>query len=284
MMADLTAVILAHNEAANLPACLAGVAGWAARTIVVDSGSTDGTPAIATRAGAEVVSHPYANAPAQWNWALATLPIATAWILGLDADQRVTPALRDQILAALPAAPPGVAGYYVQRRLIFRGQWLRWGGCTRPMLKLFRTGRARCDEREAPDHRFLVDGTTGRLRGALLEDNRNEDAWLAWIAKQRRYAGMLAASERRWRLDPSRWTVTPHPLGTPDQRVLWRKQLWFRLPRYVRPPVYFFYRYVLLGGFLDGWRGLQYHAGQGFWLRWHVDLALGRLGRPGAAT
>ena len=282
MAADLTALILTRNEARNLPACLASVAGWTAQRVVVDSGSTDDTRAIARRAGATVVQHAYADAPAQWNWALQTVPIMTGWILALDADQQVTPALRDRIAAALPSTPPAVAGYYVERHLIFRGRRLRWGGCTRPMLKLFRTGRARCDEREAPDHHFVVEGALGVLRAPLLEDNRNEDDLRAWIAKQRGYAPRLAKSEERWRTGGGR-AITPRLFGTPDQRVRWRQQLWLRLPRYVRPPLYFLYRYVLLGGCLDGWPGLLYHAVQGFWLRWQVDVALGRLRRGGRA-
>ena len=279
MAADLTVLILTFNEARNLPACLAGVADWAARIVIVDSGSTDDTAAIAWRAGATVLQHPYENAPAQWNWALQTVPVTTRWILALDADQRVTPALRDDILAALPATPPEVAGYYVERHFIFRGRRLRWGGCTRPMLKLFRTGRARCDEREAPDMRFYVEGSTRRLPGPLLEDNVNERELAWWVSKQRRFAQQAADAEWRARQEAGRWAIPPRLFGTPDQRVLWRKRLWLRLPRYVRPSLYFCYRYVALGGFLDGWAGLQYHAVQGFWLRWQVDVALGQRPR-----
>lgn len=277
MAADLTVLIPTFNEARNLPACLAALEGWTARIVVVDSGSTDGTVELARRAGADIVQHPYSSAPAQWNWALQTVPVATDWVLALDADQQVTPSLRDRILAALPAAPPEVAGYYVERQLIFRGRRLRWGGCTRPMLKLFRAGRARCDERESPDHRFLVQGAVARLQAPLLEDNRNERDLRAWIQKQRGYAQRLADSEWRRPSAAGESLNAPSPFGTPDQRVLWRKWIWVRLPRYVRPPLYFLYRYVVLGGFLDGWPGLLYHAVQGFWLRWHVDVILGRL-------
>ena len=275
MAADLTAVILTRNETKNLPNCLAALQGWVSAVVVVDSGSTDDTVAIARQAGATVLPHPYDNAPAQWNWALQAAPVSTNWVLALDADQRVTPALRDQILTALPATPPEVAGYYVERHLIFRGRRLRWGGCTRPMLKLFRTGQARCDEREAPDMRFFPQRETRRLSGALLEDNMNERDLVWWASKQQRFARQLAVSEWDGRLG----AVAVRPPGAPDQRVLWRKRLWVRLPRYIRPPLYFLYRYVALGGFLDGWPGLLYHAVQGFWLRWQVDVILGRLRR-----
>lgn len=278
----LTVIVPTLNEQRNLPACLASVAGWAAEVFVVDSGSADETVALARRAGATVVPHPFESFPAQWNWALQTLPIRTPWVLALDADQRVSPPLRDAIAATLPAAPPAVEGYYVMRRLIFRGRPLRWGGCTRPMLKLFRAGRARCDEQEAPDMHFYVAGPTGRLPGMLLEDNRAEEDFACWVGKQRRYARMMAAMEVRRRQAPARPALRPALWGAPDQRILWQKQWWARLPRYVRPGLYFLYRYVGLGGLLDGWPGLLYHSVQGFWLRWQVDLEVGRLRRQAA--
>lgn len=279
MTVDLTVVIVTYNEARNLPACLATLDGWAPHILVVDSGSTDGTTAIAEQAGAQVFHHSFETFPAQWNWALKTLPIQTRWTLALDADHRVSPALRDSIVRALAAAPEETHGYYVERQLIFRGRRLRWGGCTRPMLKLFRTGKAWCDERDAPDMRFYVAGPVRFLRAPLWEDNRNEYDRTLWIDKQRRYAKRIAQAEWCWRTGRIGWAIPPTLLGTPDQRILWQKSWWMRLPRYVRPWAYFLYRYVVLGGFLDGRLGLMFHSVQGFWLRWQVDVELGRLQR-----
>lgn len=281
---DLTAMIVTYNEARNLPACLASVAGWVRAIVVVDSGSTDETVVIARRAGATVVPHPFESHPAQWNWALRTVTVQTPWVLAIDADQRVTPALRDRLAETLPMAPPDLAGYYVERRLVFRGRWLRWGGCTRWMLKVFRTGQARSDEAEAPDHRFYVAGKTGTLRAPLLEENQNEQDLAVWLAKQRQRAQRQAELEWRWRAgDPPPWLIRPTWRGSPDQRILWWKSRWYRMPRYLRPVLYFLYRYLLLGGWLDGWPGLLFHGVQGFWLRWLVDVELGRLRRASAA-
>ncbi len=279
---DLTAIIVTYNEARNLPACLATLIGWVPKIIVVDSGSTDETVAIARAAGVTVIEHPLDTHPAQWNWIFTSVPVTSAWTLALDADHRVTSALRDAISTALSMAPLDVAGYYVTRQLIFRGHRLRWGGCTRPTLKLFRTGLARCDEAEAPDHRFYIAGRVGVLHAPLLEDNRNEGDLGAWIAKQHARARMQALAEWHARTRPRTWLIRPALWGSPDQRILWWKQQWSRMPRYVRPCLYFLYRYLVLGGCLDGWPGLQFHSVQGFWLRWQADVEMDRLKRANA--
>ena len=283
MAADLTAVILTHDEEENLPACLASLEGWVSAILVIDSGSTDQTTAIAQRAGARVVRHPFQSYPAQWDWVLRELPLRTGWILAFDADFRAPPCLRARIEETLPTTPTQVAGYYLDRRLIFRGRWLRWGGCTQPMVKLFRTGRASCDSRETPDIRFYVAGEARNLGTYFWEENQKERNLAFWIAKQGRYVPVAAETERRWRTHYRGWAIPTAFWGTPDQRKLWKKTLWYRMPRYLRPCFYFAYRYLALGGFLDGWQGLLYHSVQGFWLRWQVDRALGRLRGIGAS-
>src|SRR5262245_33608146 len=99
--AKLSIVVLTYNEQLNLAACLESVHGWASQIFIVDSGSTDGTASIAARYGAIVATHPFETHARQWQWAMANLPLEHDWVLGLDADQRVTPELAAQIGALL---------------------------------------------------------------------------------------------------------------------------------------------------------------------------------------
>ena len=280
--APLSVVILTLDEERNLGACLDSVAGWARDVFVVDSGSTDGTVAIAERAGAVVVRHPFETHARQWAWALAHLPLDTEWVLGLDADQRVTPELRQAIDAFL-ASPGGARGAFVNRRQIFRGRWIRYGGYyPKYLLKLFRRDSVSIDEGELVDHHFAVTGSTARLAGDLIEDNRNEAAIADWTAKHNRYAVLQAREERRRGAGRTRVGIGAL-VGTPDERVAWMKQAWADLPRYVRPCLYVFYRYVLRLGFLDGRQGFVFHVLQGFWYRLLVDINLDELEAGGAS-
>ena len=169
-VAPVSLVVLTFNEARNIEACLRSATGWTQDIFVVDSGSSDDTTAIAERCGARVVSHAFETHARQWNWALSTLPITTPWVLALDADQQVTPELDAAISAALRAGQEQPAGYYLNRRQVFRGRWIRHGGYyPKHLLKLFRREHVSVDVNELVDHHFAVSGTTGVLEGDLID-------------------------------------------------------------------------------------------------------------------
>lgn len=282
--APLSVVVLTFNEERNLRACLESVAGWASQVFVVDSGSTDRTLAIAEEFGASVVAHVFESHARQWQWALNALPLAHDWVLALDADQSLTTDLRDDIGRSLAdwtgdAAPSGA---YLNRRQIFRGQWIRHGGYyPKYLLKLFRRTDVRIDEGDLVDHHFSVAGRTVILKGDLIEDNRNESSIAVWIDKHNRYAARQAQEEQaRW-TDSTATAAAPagRPFGSPDERTLWQKRVWNHLPLYVRPFGYFLYRYILRLGFLDGKQGFIFHFLQAFWYRLLVDINRDELRR-----
>jgi glycosyltransferase involved in cell wall biosynthesis len=283
-VAPLTVVILTHDEEANLGACLASVAEWVREIVVVDSGSRDRTLEIAREYGARILSHAFESHTRQWQWALDVLrgevpDPADAWVLGLDADQRVTPELRDELLALWsdPAASKlaQANGFYVRRRQIFRGRWIRHGGYYPiHLLKLFRLGRVRFDEHDLVDHHFYVAGPVATLKHDLVEDNHKENDISFWIEKHTRYAARLAREEYARHRAVSHSPLRPRLFGTRDQRRLWLKGWWFRLPLFVRPFAYFLYRYILRLGFLDGKQGLIFHFLHACWFRFLVDVHL----------
>jgi glycosyltransferase involved in cell wall biosynthesis len=281
----LTAVVLTMNEEANLAACLKSLAGWTADLVVVDSGSTDGTVQIAREHGARVLVHPFETHALQWRWALAQLPTSTGWVFGLDADQRVMPELRAELERTLASVPPNVAGLYVKRRQVFRGRWIKHGGYyPKYLLKLFRLSAVRVDDGDLMDHRFYVEGRTEKLSHDIIEDNQNERDIAFWVAKHNRYA-VRHAREESQRRDDSRWPVAPRFFGTPDERSAWLKRAWYRLPLYVRPALYFFYRYVLRFGWMDGKQGFVFHFLHAFWYRLLIDIHLdAEPTGPGART
>ncbi len=203
----LSVVIIAHNEAANLPDCLASV-NFADEVIVLDSGSTDDTVAIATRLGARVQqTKDWPGFGPQKNRALA---LATGdWVLSLDADERVPPALAAQIQEVLAAGER--CAYEIPRLTRFCGQWIHHCGWTPDhVLRLFPRGAARFSD-DLVHERVVSDlGKPVRLRHALLHESyptpghywrKLESYSQAW-AKQRHAQGqktsMFRAAASGW--------------------------------------------------------------------------------------
>lgn len=280
MTIPVTVLVTTRNEEANLERTLASVHGFAGQVLVIDSESTDATVEIARRYADQVVSLPYEHGriiPWIFQWGLDNLPIEHDWVLILEADQAVTPELREELAAlfARPEIPEN--GFYLRRRQIFRGRELRFGGYGRKyLLKLFRRGSGELDPVEQ-DTRVYVQGKVGKLAAPLLELNRKEEEILFYLGKHLRYAAAFAQEELRRRREELPWKLTPRLSGSPDERVLWLKTRYYRLPLFVRPFLYFFYRYVLLLGFLDGKEGFLFHFLQAFWFRLVVDVRLEEL-------
>ena len=277
----LAAIVLTHNEEMNLPACLNSVRGLAETLIVVDSGSSDRTLSIASEHGALILSHEFKSHARQWSWALRQLNGQVEWVLGLDADQRLSPELYAEICRLFSAEsrwPLAYDGFYLNRRQIFRGRWIQHGGYyPKYLLKLFRLDSVQLDERDLMDHHFYVSGPVGQLKHDLIEDNRKEANISFWLSKHIGYSSLHAREELWRRRDGHAWLIKPALFGSHDQRVIWSKQLWYRMPLYARPFLYFMYRYILRGGILDGKQGFIFHFLQSFWYRLLVDIQIDDL-------
>ena len=278
--APLAVVILAQNEEESLPHALASVIDWAAEVWVVDAHSTDRTPELARAAGASVLAHEWVGGGAQRAWVLRTLPFRQEWLLFLDADETVTPELRDELTAVLAAAPSDVAGYYVKRRFIFLGRWLRHGGYYPTwLLRVVRHRLARCEDRWVDEH-LLVDGPTRRLRHDLLHEDRKNLS--RWVKRHEGYADQVVADYVHARGDgpAPRW-LSHHQV---ERKRWWYERIYLRAPLGLRAVAYFVYRYVLRGGFLDGPEGLVYHTLQGLWYRRLIDAKMLEARRPAAGS
>jgi glycosyltransferase involved in cell wall biosynthesis len=278
----LSVLVTTRNEEANVERCLRSVHGFADQVFVLDSESTDRTVEI-SRPYAEVHTLAYDHSriiPWIFQWGLDHLPLRNEWVLILEADQAVTPALREEI-AALLAQPDKVRedGFYIHRRQIFRGRPLRFGGYgSKVLLKLFRRSQSGLDPVEQ-DTRVYVRGPVGRLRAPLEEHNVKEDAIQFYLQKHLRYAEAFAREELQRRRRGLEWKAAPRLFGTPDERVLWLKDRYYRMPLFVRPALYFLYRYLFLLGILDGKTGFIFHFLQAFWFRLIVDIRLEELMR-----
>ena len=275
----LTAVILTKNEEQHIARALDSVSGIATRRLVIDSGSTDRTVEISRDAGAEVRYNPWINHATQFNWALDQLPEDTEWILRLDADEIVTEPLAAEIARELQGLDPGIEGVFVSRRMTFLGRPIRWGGVFPiRVLRLFRYGKGRCENRWMDEH-ILVGGKTAGFQGEILDDNLNSLTW--WTAKHNSYASrevvdLLNLEHRFMNHDAVASLTSGQQVGVKR----WVKEnVYSRLPGGTRAFAYFLYRYVMRLGFLDGMEGMAFHVLQWFWYRFLVDAKLHEINR-----
>jgi glycosyltransferase involved in cell wall biosynthesis len=263
----LTVIILTYNEEVNLPYALDSVCGWADSVLVLDSGSTDNTVGIARDRGCRVEFHRFENFGDQRNAALALAGSLTEWIFFLDADEVIPGAVKLEIDVTL-AGNPEFAGYYLKRRLIWRGRWISHGYYPVWILRLARANRVRCEARTVNEH-LQVEGTTGKLQSDFVHNDRRGIG--DWVAKHNNYASKEAE-------EAAKQTSTPEEMegklsGSQPERSRWlRTRVWNRLPPIARPFAYFGYRYVLRGGFLDGAAGLTFHFMHGLWYPMLIDL------------
>jgi glycosyltransferase involved in cell wall biosynthesis len=269
-------VILTYNEEQHLPRLLSSIYGLYATVYVLDSGSTDQTVSIAKRFGAQVKQQPFLNHPHQWHYALKTFDIQTPWVIGLDADHIVSDELKQRLLDFKDRDYPNIDGIYFNRKNYFKNKWIRNGGLY-PfyLLKMFRYPVGYSDLNELMDHRFIVPGKTTIWKdGHLLEENLKENSIRFWIDKHNTYSDLLAREEVERRQLLRAQTVKPLFWGSPDQRTAWLKKLWWRMPLFIRPAIYFIYRYIFRLGILDGYQGFLFHFLQGFWFRLMVDVKI----------
>jgi glycosyltransferase involved in cell wall biosynthesis len=261
-------IILTYNEEANIAQALSSVVGWADEVFVFDSMSTDSTLAIAKRYECHVAQHPFEDYGKQRNHALDTLPIRSEWVFFLDADESFSPDLKNEI-ARLITTVPAENGFFVSRRFMWMGRWIRRGYYPCWILRLLRHGKGRCEDRAINEH-LIVEGTTGYLSSDLVHEDRRGVG--QWITKHNAYATREAQELIRAGPDPGLQALDARLFGSQPERKRWiRQHIWNRLPPLVRPFVYFTYRYLIAGGFLDGKAGFVYHFFQALWFPLLID-------------
>lgn len=267
----VSVVILTFNSAATLPQTLSAARLVSDDIHVVDSFSTDASVELARAAGACVVQHPFERYDLQRNWAIEHLPLKHGWELHLDADERLTPALAAEINTCMAAPLEEVDGYMIPRLIHFLNAPIRHGGMYPNWhLRLFRRGKGRC-ERRLYDQHFLLPGggNVARLNEPMIDDMRM--SLEEWTRRHLRWAEAQAAMAIEGGGEgeiAGRWA------GSPIERKRALRRFYGRVPPLLRPFLFFFYRYVLRLGFLDGVPGLIFFVLQTFWFHFFVDARI----------
>ena len=270
----LVAIVLTFNEELHLRRCLESIWEVVDDILVVDCFSTDSTVEIANEFGARIVQKAWTNHANQFNFALTQLDEGTDWVLRIDADEYLTPALAKEIRQRVPQLPVHVDGVHLARRMMFMGRMIRHGGLFPVhVLRLFRAESGRCETRWMDEH-IKVTGKTVNFSGELIDDNLNSLTW--WINKHNNYASreVIDLLNLEYGFMPHD-TVASLTGGSQASLKRWIKEnIYTRLPGGFRAVAYFCYRYFLRLGCLDGREGTAFHVLQGFWYRYLVDAKL----------
>lgn len=265
----VSVVVMTRDEERNIATCLHSVRDFD-QVLVVDSNSEDSTPEIAASLGATVV--PFAwdgRYPKKKQWCLDNLPFRNDWVLYVDADERVTPRLADEI-AALMTAGPSRAGYFAGYDYAFAGKTLRRG---HRVYKLVLLDRRRAsfppyDDLDVANpvevelhFQPRIEGPAGMLKARMLHDDH--DTLFHWIERHNRYSDWEALLRARREL-PRRDDTQPGIRGA-------LKAAFNRLP--AKGPVAFIWSYVFRLGFLDGRAGFHFAVARAFYY-WQIGLKM----------
>ena len=266
----VSVVILTFNEARHISRAIASVRPFAKEVLVVDSGSTDETVALAEEAGARVLHHPFVTQARSFQWALDQGSLAAPWTMRLDADEVIEPELQREIAERLPALSSSVAGIELKRKHIFMGRFIRHGGrYPLRLVRIWRTGQGRVEDRWMDEHVVVQGGSIVSFNNPFADANENDLGY--FIAKHNAYAVREAIEvlNERYALF-RRDEALSMQSGQASLKRRIKSGVYNKIPFQVSASLYLFYRYVLQRGFLDGVEGMIYHVLQGGWYRFLV--------------
>ncbi|HEY3988383.1 MAG TPA: glycosyltransferase family 2 protein [Acidobacteriaceae bacterium] len=248
----ISILVLTRDEEQNLPGCLESVA-WSDDVHVLDSMSTDRTVEIAREHGAQVIERVFDNWAAHQNWALRNIPFRHPWVFYIDADERVTPELREAMLTAV-RIPGDAVAFKVERRDFLMGRWLRHVQVSAFYMRLFRPEKMRYERLVNPIS--IPDGRAGTLSG-YLDHFPFSKGISQWITRHNSYSTLEAQQIVANRKGQASASLTAAFFDRDfHKRRYHQKELFYRLPG--RPFAKFLLLYFVKRGFLDGRAGLTY--------------------------
>ena len=270
---DLTVVILTYNEEIHIRRCLENVSSIAKDVVVVDCISTDRTQEICQEFdNVRVIEHPWpGNQAEQFNWALDNVDIATSWIFRLDADEYLTPELVEEMQEKLPKMNPEVSAVVLPLGRAFQGRVLKHGIVKGiKMIRLFRTGKVRYEQRLMDEHLQVLEGETAEFQGKFVDDSLI--GIRAFVAKHNSYSDREAALLLDAEFGLTELPQSKNPSYAEEVAAKRKqKEKYAKMPLFWRSFGYFCYRYFVKLGFLDGKEGFMWDFFQGLWYRMLVD-------------
>lgn len=266
-MQDISAFIITYNEEIHIERAIKNAQKYAKEIFVLDSFSTDRTVEIAQNLGAKVYQHNFLYHADQLNWGLQNLPFKTEWIWRQDADEYLTDELINELDKVLANVPQDVNAFTAPCLRKFLGKYIKHGIIPLILLRLFRRGHAQWEDKKMDEHIYITDGRIENLKYPFFDDNLNDLTW--WTNKHNRYANKEAID-----LLATEYGLYENSIvnsGEHSIAVRKKKLKYIKMPLFWRAFAFFFLRYIIRLGFLDGKEGFLWHFLQGWWYRTLAD-------------
>lgn len=266
-MCKISAFIITYNEEIHIERAIKNAQKYAEEIFVLDSFSTDRTVEIAKRLGAKVYQHEFLYHADQLNWGLQNLPFQTEWIWRQDADEYLTDELIAELKEVMMHVPDDVSAFTAPCLRKFLGKYIKHGIIPLVLLRLFRNGHARWENKKMDEHIYVLDGRIENLKNPFFDDNLNGLTW--WTTKHNGYATREAID-----LLMTEYGLYENDVvnsGEHSAAIRKKKLKYIKLPLFWRAFAFFFLRYFIRLGFLDGKEGFLWHFLQGWWYRTLAD-------------
>lgn len=261
----IAVIILTFNEEKHIARCIQNAKKISNEIYIIDSYSTDNTKIIAEALGINTILREWpGNQAAQFNWALDNLDIQADWILRLDADEYLLDDLILEIKAKLNNIPSNINGIIFNRRLIFCDKWIKRGAYPNPFLRLFRKGFGRSDNRIMDEHIVLSSGESQMFVHDFVDHNLMDID--IWFKKHLDYSNREIIEHFR--------QIYFNEINNISSS---KKVIYNRFPLFIRCVIFFFFRYILKGGFIEGKESFLWNFYQGLWYRLLIDYKIWRI-------
>lgn len=271
MVLDLSVIILTGNEEIHIKRCLDKISPYVKEVFVVDCYSTDKTVEIAKQyKNVSVLYNNWVNYATQLNWAIKNAPIKTEWVLRLDADEYLEPALIERMQRELHSLPDNVSAINIRLKHVFLGKFIKGGTGKKYLTRIFRNGRAVSENRQMDEHLKLTSGELVTWEEAFYDDNLNNLKW--WTNKHNGYAIREAADLLDFEYNFTNAERNELEGQAGAQRS--KKHKYAKMPLFWRAFFYFCIRYFLKGGMFEGKEGFLWCFLQGWWYRTLVDAII----------
>lgn len=266
----LTVIMVVYNEEKLLPRALKSVSRLGVNVIVFDSYSTDDTVNIAKSFGCSVIQDEWETWTRKVDDAINSDQIKTPWVMRVDADEFLTEELIRELKGGkLSNLPEDVVGIQIPRRTYFLGKWIKHGDMyPQYVLRISRHKKAHYEDRIMDEH-IVIKGDTVRIDGDIVD---SPDRGLTpWMEKHLKYAKIECSAVYYDMNDKNSWR---NHVGAVRNRRFLKEKVYAKIPLFIRPFFYWFYRYFIRLGFLDGVQGAIFHFLHAFWYRFIIDALL----------